>query len=64
MNIITSVPAEMPSHALPPATKTETTSMISVMSVLVAKPRRMVACMLRDSASRAAVAALSNRPRS
>ena len=64
MNIITSVPAEMPNHALPPATKTETTSMMTVMRVLVAKPRRMVACMLWDSASRAACAASSKRPRS
>ena len=56
---MTSMPPEMPNQALPPATKMDTMSMITVMMPLVVKPRCMVARMERLSARMAARSASS-----
>ena len=61
---MTSMPLEMPNHALPPATKIETMSMMTVMMPLVVKPRCMVARMERLSACMAARSASSKSSRS
>ncbi len=61
---MTSVPALMPSQALPPATKIDVTNMMMVMSVEVMAPRRIMARMETRSVSIASVLAASKRPRS
>ena len=61
---MTSEPAEMPNHALPPATNTLTTAIVMTIRPEVVKLRCIMACIETVSASRAARSATSNRSRS
>ena len=54
----------MPYHALPPTTKMLVTNMMTVMSVEVIAPRRIIAFMLTRSAASASASAASKRLRS
>ena len=61
---MTSVPALMPYHALPPTTKMLVTNMMNVMRALVMAPRRIMAFMLTRSAAIASRSASSKSSRS